>query len=126
METFFCTRLADRSYELPGSPHRTLPPAGNRSAQTPSRQTLSPVTCRQVSRVQPAVVMPLDADEEEVTFSSVADTAPPQPYLQYGPDDSGAGGDKGGGTGSGDAGGGGQCHPRTKAPPAYVRPTASV
>eukprot|EP00903_Cladosiphon_okamuranus_P009741 g9262.t1 len=35
-----------------------------------------------ISRVQPAVVMPLDADEEEVAFSTVPDTAPPQPYLQ--------------------------------------------
>lgn len=58
--------------------------------------------------MQPAVVMPLDADEEEVTFSTVADTAPPQPYLQYGPDDSGAGGDKGAAAGAGDAGGAGE------------------
>ncbi|CAM9141712.1 unnamed protein product, partial [Ectocarpus sp. 8 AP-2014] len=60
-----------------------------------------------ISRVQPAVVMPLDADEEEVTFSTVADTAPPQPYLQYGPDDSGGGGDRGGGAGAGDSAAGG-------------------
>ncbi|CAM9533070.1 unnamed protein product, partial [Hapterophycus canaliculatus] len=66
-----------------------------------------------VSRVQPAVVMPLDADEEEVTFSTVADTAPPQPYLQYGPDESGASGDKGAGAGAGDAGGGDRA-PRPK------------
>eukprot|EP00752_Nemacystus_decipiens_P011231 g9981.t1 len=58
-----------------------------------------------VSRVQPAVVMPLDADEEEVTFATAADTAPPQPYLQYGPDDSGGGGDRGG-SGAGDSAGG--------------------
>lgn len=74
--------------------------------------TISPavVACSrlQISRVQPAVVMPLDADEEEVTFSTAADTAPPQPYLQYGPDDSGGGGDKGGGGGGGDNGGGGE------------------
>lgn len=61
----------------------------------------------QVSRVQPAVVMPLDADEEEVTFSTAADTAPPQPYLQYDPDDAGGGGDRAGGGGMGDANGGG-------------------
>lgn len=63
--------------------------------------------CTQISRVQPAVVMPLDADEEEVTFSTVADTAPPQPYLQYGPDDSGGGGDRGG-SGAGEVAGGGE------------------
>ena len=40
--------------------------------------------------------MPLDADEEEVTFSTAADTAPPQPYLQYGPDDSGGAATRGG------------------------------
>lgn len=51
--------------------------------------------------------MPLDADEEEVTFSAVADTTPPQPYLQYGPDDSGGGGDRGGGAGAGDSAAGG-------------------
>lgn len=61
-----------------------------------------------MSRVQPAVVMPLDADEEEVAFSTVADTAPPQPYLQYGPDDSGGGGDRGGAGGGGDTTGGGE------------------
>ena len=66
-----------------------------------------------VSRVQPAVVMPLDADEEEVTFSTVPDTAPPQPYLQYGPDDlgGGGGGDKGLGSGAGDGAGGGKLPP---------------
>lgn len=63
--------------------------------------------------MQPAVVMPLDADEEEVTFSTVADTAPPQPYLQYGPDDSGGGGDRGG-SGAGDSGGGGELCFRTR------------
>lgn len=51
--------------------------------------------------------MPLDADEEEVTFSTVADTAPPQPYLQYGPDDSGGGGERAG-SGAGDSAGGGE------------------
>lgn len=61
----------------------------------------------QVSRVQPAVVMPLDADEEEVSFSSAIDTAPPQPYLQYGPDDSRIAGEKGGGVGINDGIGGG-------------------
>ncbi|CAM9437403.1 unnamed protein product [Ascophyllum nodosum] len=59
-----------------------------------------------VSRVQPAVVMPLDADEEEVSFPTAADTAPPQPYLQYGPDDSGGGGDRAGGATAGDSIGG--------------------
>lgn len=56
--------------------------------------------------------MPLDADEEEVTFTTVADTAPPQPYRQYGPDDAGGGGggggDKGSGTGTADGAGGGE------------------
>lgn len=56
--------------------------------------------------MQPAVVMSLDADEEEVTFSTVADTAPPQPYLQYDQDD-GGGGDRAGGGGMGDVIGGG-------------------
>lgn len=67
----------------------------------------APALFVQVSRVQPAVEMPLDADEEEVAFSTAADTAPPQPYLQYGPDDSGGGGDKGGVGGAGDGQGGG-------------------
>lgn len=57
--------------------------------------------------MHPAVVMPLDADEEEVTFSSAVDTTPPQPYLQYAPDDLGGGGEKGVGLGTGDGGGGG-------------------
>ena len=36
-----------------------------------------------VSRVAPAVAMPLDAEEEEVTFThTTIDTSPPQPYLQ--------------------------------------------
>ena len=61
-----------------------------------------------MSRVQPAVVMPLDADEEEVSFPTAADTAPPQPYLQYGPDDSGGGGDRAGGATAGDSIGGGE------------------
>lgn len=68
---------------------------------------LPPPVFTKVSRVQPAVVMPLDADEEEVTFSTAPDTAPPQPYLQYGPDDSAGGGDKGLGSGAGDGAGGG-------------------
>lgn len=55
--------------------------------------------------------MPLDADEEEVSFSIAADTAPPQPYLQYGPDDPGGRGvEKGGSVGGGaDGAGGGEC-----------------
>jgi hypothetical protein len=37
-----------------------------------------------VSRVGPAIAMPLNGQEEEVTFSVRApSTAPPQPYLQY-------------------------------------------
>lgn len=81
--------------------------ATNRSV---SSFILVPTTFVQVSRVQPAVVMPLDADEEEVSFSTAVDTAPHQPYLQYGPDDGGGGVDKGGGGGgAGDNGGGGTC-----------------
>eukprot|EP00834_Sanchytrium_tribonematis_P008682 NODE_1116_length_2138_cov_0.027464.p3 type:complete len:118 gc:universal NODE_1116_length_2138_cov_0.027464:1155-1508(+) len=41
------------------------------------------------SRVAPVLAMPLDADEEEVTFT-VAQEAVPQPYLHYENGDAGA------------------------------------
>jgi hypothetical protein len=49
----------------------------------PERTTQQYEGPHMISRVAPAVAMPLDADEEEVTFTATAiDTAPPQPYLQ--------------------------------------------
>ncbi|KAG5178547.1 kinesin-like protein [Tribonema minus] len=56
------------------------------------------------SRVAPVLAMPLDADEEEVTFT-VAQEAVPQPYLHYENGDAGDRGDDGDNGANGDAGG---------------------
>ncbi|CAM9194177.1 unnamed protein product, partial [Discosporangium mesarthrocarpum] len=67
----------------------------------PERTTQEYEGPNMISRVQPAVAMPLDADEEEVSFSA-PDTAPPQPYLQYSQDDIDRVGGGGGGENGGD------------------------
>jgi len=86
------TEYARQRQQFDGAPRYRQENVVGLELDMPERTTQDYEGPNMVSRVQPALAMGLDAEDEEVRFSAGPSAELPAPYLQYNPEDGGGGG----------------------------------